>query len=135
MDPELERTIRESYAAFAAGDVERATAAFSSDASLVNPDYAMETGVREGLASLRQGLTSLLEQFEYQSLEIEEMLERPGGVLVVSRMRATGRASGAPIDERFTHVLRISDGRVKSWEWFRTREEGLAALGGEASGG
>jgi ketosteroid isomerase-like protein len=101
----------------------------------VNPDYAMEGGVREGLASLREGLRNLHDQFDYHSLEIQEMIEGEAGVLVIARLRASGRSSRVPIDEVFSHVFRIHDGRVVSYEWFRTREEGLAALATEPLGG
>ena len=89
----------------------------------------METGVREGLDSLREGLQSLHDQFDYESLEVLELDEGPGGLLVVARLRASGRSSGVPIDETFTHVFGLRDGQVVSYRWFRTREEGLAAAG------
>jgi ketosteroid isomerase-like protein len=129
VDPAVEERIRRAYAAFATGDLDTAMASFAPDVALVNPDYAMERGVREGLDSLREGLQSLHDQFAYQSLEILEMDEGPGGLLVVARLRASGRSSGVPIDATFTHVFGLRDGQVVSYRWFRTREEGLAAAG------
>ena len=78
---------------------------------------------------MREGLQNLHEQFNYESLEILEIDEGPNGLLVVARLRATGRASGVPIDETFTHVFGLRDGVVVDYRWFRTREEGLAAAG------
>ena len=54
---------RRAYAAFAAGDIDAAMASFAPDIEMVNPEYAMETGVREGLDSMREGLQSLYDQF------------------------------------------------------------------------
>ena len=129
MDPELERNLRRAYEAFAAGDMEGAMASFAPDIEMVNPEYAMESGVRQGLDSMREGLQNLYDQFNYDSLEILEIEEGPDGVLVVARLRATGRASGVPIDETFTHVYGLRAGQVVSYRWFRTREEGLEAAG------
>jgi len=127
--PELERNLRRAYEAFAAGDMEGAMASFAPDIELVNPEYAMESGVRQGLDSMREGLQNLYDQFNYDSLEILEIEDGPDGVLVVARLRATGRASGVPIDETFTHVYGLRAGQVVSYRWFRTREEGLEAAG------
>jgi len=129
MDPAVEEGIRRAYAAFAAGDIDTAMASFAPDVKMVNPDYAMESGVRRGLDSMRDGLQSLHDQFDYESLEILEMDEGPSGLLVVARLRAFGSASGVPIDETFTHVFATCDGQVVSYRWFRTREEGLEAAG------
>ena len=129
MHPELERNLRRAYEAFAAGDMEGAMASFAPDIEMVNPEYAMESGVRQGLDSMREGLQNLYDQFNYDSLEILEIEEGPDGVLVVARLRATGRASGVPIDETFTHVYGLRAGQVVSYRWFRTREEGLEAAG------
>ena len=129
MEPELERSVRRAYAAFAAGDMETAIASFAPDIEMVNPDYAMESGVRKGLDSMREGLQNLYDQFNYESLEILEIEEGPGGVLVVARLRASGRASGVPIDETFTHVFGLQEGRVVSYRWFRTRAEGAESAG------
>jgi len=129
VDPDLERGVRRAYAALAAGDIETAMASFAPDIEMVNPEYAIESGVRRGLDSMREGLQNLYEQFNYESLEILEIDEGPNGLLVVARLRATGRASGVPIDETFTHVFGLRDGQVVNYRWFRTREEGLEAAG------
>ncbi len=125
----MEGVVRRAYAAFAAGDIETTMAGFAPDIEMVNPEYAMESGVRRGLDSMREGLQNLYDQFNYESLEILEIDEGPGGVLVVARLRASGRASGAPIDETFTHVFSLRDGQVATYRWFRTRPEGLEAAG------
>ena len=125
----MEQNVRRAYAAFAAGDIDLAMASFAPDIQMVNPEYAMESGVRAGLDSMREGLQNLYDQFNYESLEILELVEGPDGLLVVARLRASGRASGVPIDETFTHVYGFRDGQVVSYRWFRTREEGLEASG------
>ena len=129
MDPALERRIREFYAAFSRGEVEAALDAFAPDVPLVNPEYAVDGGVRHGHAGLRDALNGLHEQFDYERIEVERLEEAPGAVLGVFRMVVSGRVSGAPLDQCFTHVFRFRDGLVTEIHWFRTLEEGRRELG------
>jgi len=127
--PAFEQEIREAYAAFAAGDVDGVMATFfTSDASYVNPDYALEPTVH-GHEAFRRALLALHEQFEYQSVEVEEIEDGPNGLFVLVRLKATGKTSGAPLDETFAHVFRMSGRVASSYEWYTSREEGRAAAG------
>jgi ketosteroid isomerase-like protein len=129
MDPALERRIRDFYDAYARGDVEAFLEAFDPNATLVNPDYAVDGGVRQGRAELGAALTGLHEQFAYEDIEIEGIEEGPDGVVVVARMIVSGRVSGAPLDQRFTHVFRLREELVVEFLWFRTPAEGRRAAG------
>ncbi len=129
MDPVLEQRIRRAYAGFAAGDVDTALADYAPDARLVNPEYAVDGGIRTGLHALRASMEGLLEQFELEELEIEQLVEGPRGVLVVSRWGGSGPTSGAPIDEPLAHDFELRDRRVATPPRFRTLEEGREAAG------
>ena len=129
VDPALERRIRDAYAAFARGDLDAALSWFRPEATMTNPEYAVDAGVRVGRDEVRIGLHSLLEGFEYTALEVEEILEGPDGLLVIARMEAHGKGSGAPVDNRFVHVYRMRDDQVVDFAWFRTVEEGRRAVG------
>jgi uncharacterized protein len=129
MDAALERRIYDFYAAFGRGDVDAVLEAFAPDVRMINPDYAVDGGVRRGRAGVRAALTGLQEQFDYERIEVERLEEGPEGVLGVFRMVVTGRASGAPLDERFTHVFRFRGDLVVEFLWFRTLEEGRQAIG------
>src|SRR3954471_24385531 len=117
VDPALERSIRDAYAAFARGDLDTALATFLPDATFTNPDYAVERGVRAGRDQVRAGFQALRDQFDYTAIEIEQILDGPDGVLVIARVDARGRSSGAPLDDRFFHVLRLDGGRVVDFAW------------------
>ncbi len=129
MDPAFEQEIRDAYAAFAAGDVDGAMSKFfAPDAPYVNPEYAIEDS-DHGPDAVRRGLLTLHEHFVYESAEVEEIQEGPDGVFVLVRLKATGRGSGAPVDSTFAHVFRRRDGLMTSYEWYASRDEGLAAAG------
>jgi ketosteroid isomerase-like protein len=129
VEPAREQRIREAYAAFAAGDIDAVLAGFAPDIVLENPDYAMESGTRMGLDGARKGLQALHDQFAEMDLELREIEEGPDGVLVVVRVKATGRVSGAPIDATLAHVYGFRDGLVVRYRWFATAAEGRAAAG------
>jgi ketosteroid isomerase-like protein len=128
MDPTLERRIRRAYADFVRGDLDAAMEGFAPGAELVNPEYAVEAD-SQGRDGLRESFEAMHAQFEYESMEVIHIEETPGGVLVEVRLRATGRASGVPVDETFTHVLDMRDDQVVTYRWFSTRAEGRAAAG------
>jgi ketosteroid isomerase-like protein len=129
VDAELERRIREAYAAFVEGDMERLRGFWHEDATYVNPPYAMEAGTREGRDAVVEIWNGLHSLFEYDSVKVLEISEGPGGVLVVVRYKGRGKASGAPVDVPMAHVLEIREGRVARLAWFGTRDEAAAAAG------
>ena len=129
VDPALERSIRDAYAAFARGDLDTALATFLPDATFTNPSYAVEGGVRAGRDQVRSGFQALRAEFDYASIDIEDIVQGPTGVLVIARVDARGRTSGAPLDDRFFHVLRMEAGRVVDFAWFLNADEGRRAVG------
>jgi ketosteroid isomerase-like protein len=128
VDPELERTIRDAYAAFVERDVESLRSFWHEDAVYVNPPYAMEAGTREGRDAvvIWNGLHTL---FDFDAVEVHEITEGPAGVLAVVRYKGRGRASGAPVDVPMAHVIEIRDGRVARLAWYGTRDEAAEVAG------
>ena len=129
MDPALERRIHDAYAAFGRRDVDAFLEVFDPDAKLINPEYAVEGGIRHGRDGVRTALMNLHEQFDYERVEVEQIEEGPDGVLVVFRMVVSGRVSGAPLDQCFAHAIRLRDGLVVDFRWFRTAAEARHAVG------
>jgi ketosteroid isomerase-like protein len=115
------------YAAFSRGDLSRLSEVLDPQVEFVNPEYAIEGGVRRGPAQFRDALERLRELFDYADMEIARTAEIGEDLVVEVRVRAAGRESGAPIDDHFGHVWRIRGGRVERFCWFRSYEEALAA--------
>jgi ketosteroid isomerase-like protein len=129
MDPDLERRIRGAYAAFERGEVDTVLENFDSDSQLASPEYALEGGEAAGRDAAAASFLGTLEWLRLESIDVEELLEGPDGVLVMVRLRGEGRASGVPVDVRYAHAIEFDDSRVQRFTWFETREEGLAAVG------
>ena len=63
-------------------------------------------------------------------MEVEEILQGENAVMLLVPIRAKGRGSGVPRDQRFAHVwTSLEDGRGVTFQWFVSREEGVAAAG------
>ena len=129
MDPDLEKRIRGAYAAFERGDVEAVLDNFDPDSRVANPDYALEGGEASGREAAATSFLGTLEWLSLESIDVEELLEGPDGVLVMVRLRGEGRGSGVPVDVRYAHAIELDDDRIRRFTWFETREEGLAAVG------
>jgi ketosteroid isomerase-like protein len=129
VDSALEQRIQNAYAAFMSGDLDAVMEQFAPEATYTNPDYAVEDGVRRGLDELRASFEALRDGFDYASVELERLIEGPGGVLAVVHVDASGRSSGAPFEGLFVHVFRFRDGRVVDFAWYATVEEGRQAVG------
>ncbi|MDQ3102367.1 MAG: hypothetical protein M3Q53_00825, partial [Actinomycetota bacterium] len=63
------------------------------------------------------------------SMTIDEVRDLDRGILVVTRHRATGRQSGASIDEKTAQIMLVNDGQIVRQEFFSDRDEALKAAG------
>jgi ketosteroid isomerase-like protein len=129
MNPAIERRIHAFYDGFTRGDFESVLDSLHEDVRLINPEYAVDGGVRHGRAELRAALEGLHDQFDYERIEVEQIEEGPNGALGVFRMVVSGRVSGARLDQCFTHAFRFRDGLISEVYWFRTLEEGRKEIG------
>ena len=122
-DDKLE-IVREIYARWLDGRSPRELIA--DDVEYVNPPDAVEGGTRRGRAAFR-GLGDV-----YQDVRIEpERLIDAGGddVVVIARVRGTGKGSGVEIDWHHGYIWTIRDGVGVRFRWFNKPEEALAAAG------
>jgi ketosteroid isomerase-like protein len=126
---ENERTLREAYDSFVSGDLDRLLEIFQPDAQYVNPPEAVEGGIREGEAELKQMLLAIHEVFDMDSVEILELRDAPVGAFAFVRFRGRGRGSGLPVDVEQYHAIEMRNGRIARLSWFLNREDALAAAG------
>ena len=133
MDEARAATIRDMYGSFLRRDFETLADQLEPDIEYVNPPDALEhAGERHrGKDQVLAIFRSFLGQWEYAGIDLAEVREGPGGVLIVAHMRVRGRASGVPTSDTFAHVLGFRGERVASFKWFNSREEGAAAAGVE----
>jgi ketosteroid isomerase-like protein len=91
-------------------------------------DGVVEPGSHVG-AEANRALRNVFEIYEDFSVKAEEYIDAGDTVLVVARARGTARGSGLQIDQRWTFVWTVRDGRPVGMEQHPSREAALKAVG------
>jgi ketosteroid isomerase-like protein len=94
----------------------------------VNPEDAIESGTRKGLAGMRTALGNFYEGAGGGATwELEEVEERGERVFTCARLHVKGASSGAEaVGPGIGVVLTIRDGRVIRMEWHFNPDEAFA---------
>jgi ketosteroid isomerase-like protein len=130
MSRNLDRVLR-GYEAFNRRDIDAALEGLSPDIVWVGPTMLPE-GEREfrGHAGVLDFWNMWHSTFEEFRAEIEETIDAGDQVMVMVRIHARHRDSGAEVvNPSFPHVWTIRDGEVVRMEMFQNRAAGLAAIG------
>jgi ketosteroid isomerase-like protein len=95
--------------------------------ALSAPDIVVATTVEsyrgaEGLLEWMDEGDDAFDDFTVELLEVEELA---GHVLASMRQRGRGKASGADVDHRFTHVWTLRDGRAIRLQSFANRDDAV----------
>ena len=78
---------------------------------------------------MREWLETLDETFEVWAIEIDELREHDGVVLVQGAVHAVARGSRIELDFPTPAVVEISEGKVTRLRIFRDHDEALASVG------
>jgi ketosteroid isomerase-like protein len=95
--------------------------------ALSAPDIVVGTTVEayRGPEALLEWLDEGDDAFDDFTVELLEVDELAGHVLASMRQRGRGKASGAEVDHRFTHVWTLRDGRAIRLQSFAHREDAV----------
>jgi ketosteroid isomerase-like protein len=95
--------------------------------ALTAPDIVVKTTVEayRGPEALIDWLDEGDDAFHDFTVELIEVEELGGHVVVSMRQRGRGKASGAEVDNRLTHVWTLRDGRGISLQSFSERDDAL----------
>jgi ketosteroid isomerase-like protein len=98
----------------------------AEDVEYVNPDYAVEPGIRRGHDSFEL-VRNTIDDIE---LEIERIVDTPGDeVVVLVRYSALGPGSGMELAGEQGYIWTIRDGLAVRFRWFASQREALNAVG------
>ena len=116
---ELRRRLSEHH------EVDRAL--LTENVEWVNPDDAVEPGVRRGADSFLEAVRSVFEGWRESIFEIERVIERGDDVIALGQLRTRGRTTG--IESTYPHgeIWTFDEGRVTRMRWFNTHKETLKA--------
>jgi ketosteroid isomerase-like protein len=95
--------------------------------ALSAPDIVVATTVEayRGPEALLEWMDEGDDAFDDFTVELLEAEELAGHVVASMRQRGRGKASGAEVDHRFTHVWTLRDGRAIGLRSFAHREEAV----------
>jgi ketosteroid isomerase-like protein len=95
--------------------------------ALSAPDIVVATTVEthRGPEALLEWMDEGDDAFEDFIVELIEVEELAGHVVVSMRQRGRGKASGAEVDLHFTHVWRLCDGRAIRLQSFTDRDDAV----------
>jgi ketosteroid isomerase-like protein len=82
-----------------------------------------------GIEQLWPAISAWLRNWTELHVSADEIVDLGDRVLVLSRQRARGRASSAPVEHELAELFTVRDGRVVVWESYWDRAEGLSAAG------
>jgi ketosteroid isomerase-like protein len=95
--------------------------------ALTAPDLVVATTVEayRGPEALLEWLDEGDDSFDDFTVELLEVEELAGRVVVSMRQRGRGKASGAEVDDRITHVWTLRDGRAIRLQSFAHHEDAV----------
>jgi ketosteroid isomerase-like protein len=122
------------FEAIERGDLEEVVSVVSEDFEFINPDYALEPGIRRGREGARRAFANLLEAFDGLRWKLEDLTEQGDRVIVTGSWSGHGKGSGAEFtDQPFGVVVTFGGNEVRRFEWFNRTDEAVAAFTSEAS--
>jgi SnoaL-like domain len=82
-------------------------------------------GVWSGYDGMRAWRTEMWERWEAIDLEVDRWIESPGVVVMLGRMKATGKGAGVTVDAPLGQVFEFTGGRLRRLRYFRSHEQAL----------
>jgi ketosteroid isomerase-like protein len=89
----------------------------------------MDAGEYRGHEGFRRWLEDWSSAWSEFSMEPEEFIDAGDRVVVVIRMRATGRGSGVQVERQDAIVFEVRDGMTARVDYYNNREQALKAVG------
>jgi ketosteroid isomerase-like protein len=118
---EVERLLRELYAARLGGDLEALCRTFANDARLdiAGTSYSSPMAIRAaGLSEIRSWLALLVKTFQLSDQEILSMIIDGEAAAVHWRARIRSKITGATVLTELVDVVRVREGRIASYTEF-----------------
>jgi ketosteroid isomerase-like protein len=118
---EIERLLRELYAARLGGDLEALCRTFAKDSRLeiAGVSYSTPMAIKAvGLAEIRTWLALLVKTFQLSDQEILSMIIDGEAAAVHWRARIRSKIMGATVLTELVDVIRVRDGRIASYTEF-----------------
>ena len=101
----------------------------TADVEYVNPPYAVEPGVRRGLAAVAKAMRRFAEGWESSRHEVQELYDYGDVVVAAVNWHICGPGSDREFVNKEAHTWTLRDGRITRFEWGQDLETALEAAG------
>jgi ketosteroid isomerase-like protein len=95
----------------------------------VNPPYAVEPGIRRGLAAVAQAMRRFAEPWEESRHELRELYDYGNVVVAAVEWHIRGRGSERELVNKEAHTWTLQEGRIARFEWGQDLSRALEAAG------
>ena len=99
------------------------------DIEYVNPPYAVEPGVRRGLAAVAEAMHRFAEGWEESRHELRELYDCGDIVVAAVSWHIRGRGSERELINKEAHTWTLHEGRLARFEWGQDLKKALEAAG------
>src|SRR5918997_1835453 len=118
MSRENVEIVQSGFHALARGDFKSFFSVLDDGVEWVNPPYAVEPGTRRGTAEFREALGRMRATWGDIRLEVDEVVDAGEAVVIVTgRWTGEGAGSGVQLENKFSSLLTLRDGKVIRYEW------------------
>jgi ketosteroid isomerase-like protein len=123
-------TLRRGLEAFSSGDIERILAFVHPDfVGTVPPQFSTEPDTYRGHDGIRRYFRSFDEAMDEVRFEPERFWDAGDSVVVTMRLRARGKQTAIPVEQRFAQVWTLRDGRAIGVDVYASLDEAFTAAG------
>ena len=97
---------------------------------VLTSDWGVEGRVYHGAQGFAEAIADLDAAWQEWHQDVEQVLDAGDrGVVVLVRLKARGRDSGAPVDQAWAMVITLRDGKLASSRTFLDRDQALRFAG------
>ena len=97
---------------------------------VLTSDWGVEGKLYHGAQGFAEAMADLDAAWQEWHQEVEQVLDAGDrGVVVLARLKARGRESGAPVDQAWAMVITLRDGKLASSRTFLDRDQALRFAG------
>ncbi len=122
--------VRTSYESLNRGDVGAVAPNIADDAEVTTILSAVEGGSYSGPEGVRTWWEDdVLQMFSKVRFEPHDFLDFEDLVIATVTIHARGRGSAVDVEQKFTHVIRVRDGKIAFFRSYLNRQEALEAVG------
>jgi ketosteroid isomerase-like protein len=100
------------------------------DVEYVNPPYAVEPGVRRGLAAVGQAMRRFAEGWDSSRHELRELYDCGDVVVAAVSWHIRPRGGERELVNEEAHSWTLRDGKIARYEWGQDLGKALEAAGG-----